>query len=95
MPRISALDPAAATGRTKELLDEVQSMFGATPNLFRTAAASDAALESMLRFFQALGRGSLEPGFVEQLALAVSEVNGCRQSAGPRPRSPRSWRRSR
>ena len=77
MPRIEALDPAIATGRTNELLDDVKTTFGATPNLFLTAAASDAALESMLRSFQAIGAGSLEPGFVEQIALAVSEVNGC------------------
>lgn len=77
MPRIAALDPATTSGRQKELLDEVEKMFGSTPNLFRTAASSPAALEAMLRFFQAAGGGSLEPGFVEQIALAVSQVNGC------------------
>jgi uncharacterized peroxidase-related enzyme len=77
MPRITPVEPAAAGGRTSELLAEVQSMFGVTPNLFRAAAASDAALEGLVRFFQAIGRASLEPGFVEQIALAVSEVNGC------------------
>ena len=47
MSRIPAVDPMTASGRTKELLDEVEQTFGSTPNLFRTAAASQTALESM------------------------------------------------
>ena len=77
MPRIAPIDPAEASGRTKELLDEVHGMFGATPNLFRTAAASPATLESMLRQFQILANGDIDKGLGEQIALAVAEVNGC------------------
>ena len=53
MARIAPTDPAAAIGRTKELLDEVERTFGSIPNLFRTAAASEATLESMLVLFAA------------------------------------------
>jgi uncharacterized peroxidase-related enzyme len=77
MPRIAAIDPAAATGRTKDLLDDVHRTFGATPNLFRTAAASLATLESMLRQFQILGGGAIDKGLGEQIALAVAQANGC------------------
>lgn len=77
MARIAPIDPAAANGRTKELLDDVERTFGATPNLFRTAAASPATLESMLRQFQILGAGSIDKDLGEQIALAVAEENGC------------------
>ena len=77
MQRIAAVDPQAATGRTKELLDEVESSFGSIPNLFRTAAASDTALEGMLRLFQVVGSGSIDKGLGEQIAIAVAETNGC------------------
>ena len=77
MSRIPAVDPMTASGRTKELLDEVEQTFGSTPNLFRTAAASPTALESMLRLFQHVGGGSIDKGLGEQIAIAVAEVNGC------------------
>lgn len=77
MERIAPIDPAAATGRTKELLEDVERTFGSVPNLFRTAAASPATLESMLRQFQILGAGLIDKDFGEQLALAVAQVNGC------------------
>jgi len=77
MQRIASVDPEAATGRTKDLLDEVERSFGSTPNLFRTAAASDTALEGMLRLFQIVGSGSIDKRLGEQIAIAVAEVNGC------------------
>ncbi len=77
MTRLPALDPAAASGRRKELLDDVEATFGATPNLFRTAANSEAALAAMLDMFKAVGSGTLGPQLVEKIAIAVSEVNGC------------------
>ncbi len=77
MSRIAPIDPAAASGRTKELLEEVGQTFGSTPNLFRTAAASPTTLEAMLRLFQIVGGGSIDKGLGEQIAIAVAEVNGC------------------
>lgn len=77
MQRIAPVDPATAEGRTKDLLDDVERTFGKTPNLFRTAAVSPTALESMLSQFQILGAGSIDKGLGEQIALAVAQVNGC------------------
>ena len=77
MSRITPVDPAAASGRTKELLEEVERTFGSTPNLFRTAAASPTTLEAMLQLFQTVGGGSIDKGLGEQIAIAVAEVNGC------------------
>ena len=77
MSRIAPIDPVAASGRTKELLEDVERTFGSTPNLFRTAAASPTTLEAMLQFFQTVGGGSIDKGLGEQIAIAVAEVNGC------------------
>ena len=42
MQRITAVNPAEATGKTKELLDGVQAKLGMTPNLMKTLAAGPA-----------------------------------------------------
>lgn len=77
MPRLTAIDPASATGKAKELLDGVQATLGVTPNLMRTMANSPAVLEAYLSFNTALGRGRLSAKEREQIALAVAEANGC------------------
>ena len=77
MPRISAVDPAATTGKTKQLLDAVQAKLGLTPNLMKTLAHAPAALEAYLNFNGALASGVLESQFREQIALAVAQANSC------------------
>ena len=77
MARIPAVDPAAASGKTKELLNEVKKRFGIIPNLTRTFANSDAALEGFLAFSGALSKGRLTPALREQIAIAVAEANSC------------------
>lgn len=76
MPRMQPVNPQTATGRAKELLDSVQKKYGMTPNLSRTLANSPAVLESYLGF-GALDGGALSPALREQIALTVSEINGC------------------
>jgi AhpD family alkylhydroperoxidase len=77
MQRISAIDPAQATGKSKQLLDGVQAKLGMTPNLMKTLATSPAALEAYLHFGAALGTGSLDAKFREQIALTVAQANSC------------------
>lgn len=77
MSRITALNPAQATGKAKELLDAVQSTLGLTPNMMRAMAHSPAVLEGYLNFSGALAGGSLNAKVREQIALAVAEVNSC------------------
>ncbi len=77
MPRIKAVNPAEATGKTKQLLDAVQSKLGITPNLMRTLAASPAALEGYLNFSGALAGGLLDAKLREQIALVVAQANSC------------------
>jgi uncharacterized peroxidase-related enzyme len=77
MNRLPALDPATATGKSKTLLDAVQSKLGRTPNLMRTLANAPAALDAYLSFSGALANGALDAKVREQIALAVAEANVC------------------
>jgi uncharacterized peroxidase-related enzyme len=75
--RITTVEPSQATGHTKELLDAVQAKLGVTPNLMKTLAHSPAALEGYLSLNNALAKGALPAKAREQIALAVSQENGC------------------
>jgi uncharacterized peroxidase-related enzyme len=77
MNRITQLDPAQATGKTKQLFDVVQAEFGIVPNLFRVLGNAPAALEGYLNFSGALAEGSLSAEVREQIALTVAESNMC------------------
>ena len=77
MSRIKTIDPKAAQGETKALLDGVNAAFGVTPNLFRVAANSAAALNAMVQMNGALAKGALRPKTREAIALAVAEINSC------------------
>src|SRR5437667_7820212 len=77
MQRINAVHPAQITGKTKQLLDAVQSKLGVTPNLVRTLANSPAALEAYLNFNGTLAGGLLSAQLREQIALTVAEANSC------------------
>lgn len=77
MPRITPIDPARATGKSKQLLDSVQSTLGVIPNLVKTFAHSPAALEAYLSFSDHLARGLLDARVREQIALAVAQANSC------------------
>ncbi len=77
MNRIAAIDPATATGTTKELLDAVKKGLGVVPNLFRVTAQSPAALEGMVSLNGAIHKGTLDAKTREAIALATAEVDGC------------------
>lgn len=77
MTRLNAIDPAHATGKTRELLDAVNSKLGLTPNVMRTMAASPAVLDAYLQFSGALAQGSLPAKLREQIALTVAQKNEC------------------
>ena len=77
MPRFKAIEPDQATGQAKELLDTLNDKFGMVPNLARTLANSPAALQGYLAFGEALEGGVLPAKLREQIALTVSQANGC------------------
>lgn len=77
MNRIPQLDPSAATGKTRQLLDAVQQKLGVVPNLMKVLANAPAALEGYLQFSGALAGGVLPARLREQIAIAVAQTNGC------------------
>jgi uncharacterized peroxidase-related enzyme len=77
MNRIPQIDPVSATGKSKQLLDAVQSKLGIVPNLMRVLANAPASLEGYLNFSGALAGGVLSPKVREQIAIAVAQGNGC------------------
>ncbi|MEZ5666795.1 MAG: carboxymuconolactone decarboxylase family protein [Alphaproteobacteria bacterium] len=77
MPRIPAIQPDAAQGKTLELFAAIGRQLGGVPNILRTMGHSPAALEGYLGFATALAGGTFAPAFREQIALAVAGANGC------------------
>jgi uncharacterized peroxidase-related enzyme len=77
MARVAVIDPTAATGDTKALLDAVQSSLGMVPNFIRILANSPAALQAFLGLHGIAGSGALDPKTRERIALAVAEQNAC------------------
>ena len=77
MQRINAMDPQAASGTAKTLLDGVQHKLGFVPNLMRTLAVSPATLDAYLSFNDRLSHGILSPKLREQLALTVAYSDSC------------------
>lgn len=77
MSRINQLSPEAATGHAKELLGAVKGKLGLVPNMTRAMANAPAVLDGYLQFSGALNKGTLPAKVREQIALAVSQVNGC------------------
>ncbi len=77
MPRLKAIEPDQATGQAKQLLNGLDEKLGMVPNAARTLANSPAALQGYLAFGEALEGGVLSAKLREQIALTVSEANGC------------------
>ena len=81
MPRIRPVARSVASGRSKLLLDTAQATLGTTPNMVRTLARSQAALDGYLAISAALSRGVLLARVRGQIALVVANENGCDYSA--------------
>jgi uncharacterized peroxidase-related enzyme len=75
--RIGAIDPGVATGARKELLDAVVNKYGGAPNSFKTMAHSPATFRGFLDLSGTLEGGVLPFETRYQIAIAVSEINGC------------------
>lgn len=77
MQILKSIDPAAATGGTKQIFDGAQKALGTVPNLFRVVANSPAALKAYTSFDGALSHGALTAQLREQVAIAVANANRC------------------
>ena len=77
MSRLPAIQTETANGKTKQMLEAVQSKLKMTPNMTRVMANSSAILEAYLSFSGALAGGSLPARLREEIALTVGEQNAC------------------
>ena len=77
MTRLKAINPAEATGKTKELFNAIEGKLGMVPNMMRTMGNSSAVLEGYLNLSGALSHGALSAKTGELIALAVAESNAC------------------
>lgn len=76
MSRINAVSPDAI-GKAKGLLDAVKAQAGRVPNMMKTMAQSPTTLQGYLGLSGTLAGGELKPELREQIAIAVSQANGC------------------
>ena len=77
MSRLKAIQPQAATGKARELLDAVQAKLKMTPNMMKVMANSPAVLEAYLSSSGILANGALDTPLREAIALEVGEQNSC------------------
>src|SRR5918996_4174089 len=76
MPEIEPVNYDAADGEARELLDQVQALLGATPNMTTTMARS-TVLAGWLGLGGALRKGAIGGADAERIALGVAEANEC------------------
>lgn len=76
MSRITAIDPATATGKNSELFAAVKSKLGMVPNLMRTFGQSPTVLEAYLGF-----SGTLATGAQVALNILTNYTNNVAQTA--------------
>lgn len=77
MPRIAALEPQNAPGKSKDLLEGVSKKLGFAPNMMRTMAHSPTALQAYLGLSGALAHGAIPAKVHEQFAVLSAEENAC------------------
>jgi uncharacterized peroxidase-related enzyme len=75
--RITPVDPAQAQGQTQALFDAVKAKMAKVPNMMKTMAHSPTLLEGYLALSGALSKEVLPEVVRQQIALSVSQENGC------------------
>ncbi|MFP6561166.1 carboxymuconolactone decarboxylase family protein [Paraburkholderia sp. B3] len=78
MSRLTAIQPADATGATAEVFAKIRKAVGKVPNAYATIGSHSAeALGAILGVEAVIAAGTLTKQEVEAIKLAVSEVAGC------------------
>ena len=78
MPRIEPLDHAQATGRARELLDELASRGSEPGPMVRAMANAPALLRGYIDLNRAMKRMHVDRRITERISLAVHEWLGCK-----------------
>lgn len=78
MPRIRLVEPEEATGKVKEIFEEIAEAEGYVPALFRAYALFPPLLEANWRQHKALMfEGQLSFRLKEAIMLTVADANRC------------------
>ncbi|NUW41289.1 carboxymuconolactone decarboxylase family protein [Nonomuraea rhodomycinica] len=77
MRRLTALTPAQAQGKARELLDDIIERRGGAGEMVSTMAHSPAVLQGYLDLSRAMRRSKLPRALSEKISLAVQERIGC------------------
>ncbi|MEV0197148.1 carboxymuconolactone decarboxylase family protein [Nonomuraea sp. NPDC050691] len=77
MRRLTALPPADAPGKSRQLLDDIIDRRGGVGEMVATMAHSPALLQGYLDFSRAMKRTKLPRTLSEKISLAVQEWIGC------------------
>ena len=78
MARIRFIEPEDATGRIKELFDEIVEVEGMVPALFRAYALVPELLEANWHLHKAMmHQGKLPFTLKESIMLTVADANRC------------------
>ncbi|SEM28471.1 carboxymuconolactone decarboxylase family protein [Nonomuraea pusilla] len=77
MRRLTPLDPAAAPGRSRELLEDIVARRGGAGEMVSAMAHSPALLQGYLDLSRAMRRGKLPRAVSEKVSLALQERIGC------------------
>jgi len=77
MQRMSMIDPANATGKTKDFMDSLKKSMGKVPNIFKVIAHSPASIQMYVGIKQALDKGVLSAKIKEGIAILSAEINKC------------------
>ncbi|MEU0564598.1 carboxymuconolactone decarboxylase family protein [Nonomuraea sp. NPDC005983] len=77
MPRLTALDPADAPEKFRELLNDIIGRSGGVGEMVSTMAHSPALLQGYLDLSRAMKRIKLPRALSEKISLALQEWIGC------------------
>ena len=75
--RLTPVEPAHADAHTHQLFDAIKARMGKVPNMMKTMAHSPALLEGYLALRGALDKGVLPEVIRQEIALFISQENGC------------------
>jgi len=79
MPRIQVIPPDEATGRLKEIYDEVKQKRGAIANVHAIHSLHPETMRTHIDFYMSVlyAKSGLSRQERETIAVAVSQANGC------------------
>jgi AhpD family alkylhydroperoxidase len=77
MAVLELADTTKMTGKTQEMLGNLEKGMGFMPNIMKQMANSPAALESFLSSRDALLRGSLDAQMIALIGIVVAEIYSC------------------